>query len=80
MIAAPALEIAVLVLGMIILMFEAFITNIDKRVFGFAGIVCLIIVLAASFFLASRYRVPVPAAPLLVERRLQIEFRGREQC
>ena len=52
MIAAPALEVAVLVLGMIILMFEAFITNIDKRVFGFAGIVCLIIVLAASFFLA----------------------------
>src|SRR6266480_3104247 len=52
MIAAPALEVAVLVLGMMILMFEAFITNIDKRVFGFAGIVCLIIVLAASFFLA----------------------------
>jgi NADH-quinone oxidoreductase subunit N len=52
MISAPILEIAVLVLGMSILMVEAFSSEIDKRVFAFAGIVGLILVLIGTFFLA----------------------------
>jgi NADH-quinone oxidoreductase subunit N len=52
MITAPELEIAVLVLGMVILMFEAFTKNIDKRFLAFAGITSLATVLVASFFVA----------------------------
>src|SRR5215472_13971869 len=49
-ITAPLLEIAVLVLGMLILMFEAFAGKIDKRVLAFAAITGLALVLVASFF------------------------------
>jgi NADH-quinone oxidoreductase subunit N len=52
MITAPRLEIAVLALGMIILMFEAFAPKIDKKVFAFIGIAGLGAVLIATFFLA----------------------------
>jgi NADH-quinone oxidoreductase subunit N len=52
MITAPELEIAVLVLGMVILMFEAFTKNIDKRFLAFAGITGLATVLVASFLVA----------------------------
>jgi NADH-quinone oxidoreductase subunit N len=52
MITAPELEIAVLVLGMVILMFEAFTKNIAKRLLAFAGITGLAIVLVASFLVA----------------------------
>jgi NADH-quinone oxidoreductase subunit N len=52
MITAPELEIAVLVLGMVILMFEAFSKNIDKRFLAFAGITGLATVFVASFFVA----------------------------
>ena len=52
MIPSLNLEIAVLVLGMVILMFEAFATKIDKRILAFAAIVGLTIVLIATFFLA----------------------------
>src|SRR5205823_14884596 len=52
MIAAPLLEIAVLVLGMVILMIEAFAGKIDKRVLAYAAITGLAIVLVASFFVA----------------------------
>ena len=52
MITAPSLEIAVLVLGMMILMIEAFAGKIDKRVLAFAAITGLAIVLLASFFVA----------------------------
>src|SRR6185503_10052597 len=51
MIAAPALEIAVLVLGTLLLMFEAFSTKTSRIVFGYAAIVSLILILAGSFFL-----------------------------
>jgi NADH-quinone oxidoreductase subunit N len=51
-ITAPELEIAVLVLGMVILMVEAFAAKIDKRALGFAAIAGLAIVLIASFFVA----------------------------
>ena len=56
MITAPLLEIAVLVLGMVILMIEAFAGKIDKRVLAFAAITGLAIVLLASFFV-----VPSPS-------------------
>src|SRR5690348_5090371 len=56
-ISAPILEIAVLVLGMMILIVEAFAGNIDKRVLAFAAITGLAIVLFASFF------VVVPPSP-----------------
>ena len=56
-IAAPELEIAVLVLGIVILMVEAFATKIDKRILAFAAIAGLAIVLVASFFV-----VPSPSA------------------
>src|SRR5438132_5065293 len=52
MIPPPNLEIAVLVLGMIVLMFEAFVTDIDKRILAFAAIIGLTLVLIATFFLA----------------------------
>jgi NADH-quinone oxidoreductase subunit N len=53
MIPPPILEIAVLVLGMIVLMSEAFATKIDKRILAFAAIIGLALVLIATFFLAS---------------------------
>src|ERR1043166_1361524 len=55
-ITAPLLEIAVLVLGMVILMTEAFAGKIDKRILAFAAITGLAIVLLASFFV-----VPPPS-------------------
>jgi NADH-quinone oxidoreductase subunit N len=57
MITAPELEIAVLILGMVILMFEAFAARMDKRILAFAGILGLVAVLVASFFV-----VPSPSA------------------
>src|SRR5437773_584743 len=54
-ITAPELEIAVLVLGMTILMVEAFATKIDKLVLAFAAIAGLAAVLVASFFVAPSW-------------------------
>jgi len=54
---APHLEIDVLVLGMAILLFETFATRVDRKVFAYAGIVGLTIVLIATFFVAP----PPPA-------------------
>src|SRR5438477_10569785 len=51
-ITAPELEIAVLVLGMAMLLAEAFATKIDKRVLAFVAIAGLALVLVASFFVA----------------------------
>src|ERR1043166_372565 len=55
-ITAPVLEIAVLVLGMVILMIEAFAGKIDKRVLAYAAITGLAVVLLVSFFV-----VPSPS-------------------
>jgi len=52
MITAPELEIAVLVLGMVILMVEAFASKIDKRILAFIAITGLVIVFVASLFVA----------------------------
>ena len=51
-ICAPTLEIAVLVLGVLVLLFEAFAEKIDKRTWAFTAIAGLGLVLLASFFLA----------------------------
>jgi NADH-quinone oxidoreductase subunit N len=51
-ITAPELEIAVLVLGMVILIAEAFAAKIDKRILAFAAIAGLAIILLSSFFVA----------------------------
>ncbi len=58
MIPAPALEIAVLCWGLILLMAEAFAGKSNRRGFAIAGIVGLVAVLIASFFLAP----PPPAS------------------
>ena len=55
-ISAPSLEVAVLVLGVLILLVEAFADRIDKRTLAFAAILGLAAVFVASFFLA-----PAPA-------------------
>jgi len=52
MITAPELEVAVLVLGMVMLLVEAFAAKIDKRVLAFVAITALSLVLVASFFVA----------------------------
>ena len=57
-ITAPLLEIAVLVLGMVTLMIEAFAGKIDKRILAFAATTGLAIILFASFFVAPS---PSPA-------------------
>jgi NADH-quinone oxidoreductase subunit N len=57
MIAAPYLEIAIVALGLLVLMVEAFATRIDKRALAMASIVGLAAVLITTFFLA-----PSPAA------------------
>ena len=51
-ITAPLLDIAVLVLGMLILLIEAFASKIDKRVLAYAAMTGLAVVLVASFFVA----------------------------
>jgi NADH-quinone oxidoreductase subunit N len=51
-ITAPELEIAVLVLGIVILLVETFATKIDKRILAFAAIAGLAIVFLATFFVA----------------------------
>jgi NADH-quinone oxidoreductase subunit N len=51
-ITAPELEIAVLVLGIVILMVETFAPKIDKRILAFAAIAGLAIVFLATFFVA----------------------------
>lgn len=50
---APHLEIDVLILGMAILLFETFAPKIDKKIFAYAGMIGLTIVLIATFFLAD---------------------------
>jgi NADH-quinone oxidoreductase subunit N len=58
---APYLEIAVLVLGMAILIFETFAAKIDKKTFAYAGIIGLAAVLIASFFLSPESPAQQPS-------------------
>jgi len=55
-IGAPILEIEVLIIGLFLLMTEAFFEQIDKRTLAFTAISGLLAILAASFFVA-----PAPA-------------------
>src|ERR1043165_329918 len=55
MIIAPALEITVLVLAMMILMLEAFMTAFDKRALAYSAILGLTAVLVATFFVAPDF-------------------------
>jgi NADH-quinone oxidoreductase subunit N len=48
---APYLEAAVLVLGLAILMFETFADRLDKKIFAYACIIGLAVILVASFFI-----------------------------
>jgi NADH-quinone oxidoreductase subunit N len=57
-IVAPSLEIAVLVLGVLILLFETFASQIDKRTFAYTAMLGLATVLLATFFLQT----PIPEA------------------
>jgi NADH-quinone oxidoreductase subunit N len=53
MIAAPTLEIAVVILGMGLLLLEAFAEKIEKQGIALAGIAGLSIILIATFFVSS---------------------------
>ncbi len=53
MIHSPMLEIAVLILGMSLLMLEAFTKNIDRRLFAYVGMLGLAAVFLASFFVPT---------------------------
>jgi NADH-quinone oxidoreductase subunit N len=50
---APSLEIAVLVLGVLVLLFETFADRIDKRTFAYTAMLGLATVLVGSFFLQT---------------------------
>jgi NADH-quinone oxidoreductase subunit N len=50
---APSLEIAVLVLGVLVLLFETFADRIDKRTFAYTAMLGLATVFVASFFLQT---------------------------
>ena len=58
MMTAPSLEIAVIVLGVLVLMFESFLERLDRRDLAVAAIVALAAILVASFFLT-----PIEANP-----------------
>ncbi|MEO5721986.1 MAG: NADH-quinone oxidoreductase subunit N [Chthoniobacterales bacterium] len=53
MIGAPILEIAVVVLGLLLLLVEAFAEKIEKRTLALAGVVGLAVILGATFFLQA---------------------------
>jgi NADH-quinone oxidoreductase subunit N len=52
MIPPPAIEIAVVILGLIILMIEVFASRLDKRLVGLFGVIGLFIIILATFRLA----------------------------
>ena len=54
MISAPYLEVAVLVLGTVILLIESFSSKIDRRYLGYAGLVGLALIFLATFFIAPQ--------------------------
>jgi NADH-quinone oxidoreductase subunit N len=52
-IVAPSLEIAVLVLGVLVLLFETFVDQLDKRTFAYTAMLGLATVFAATYFLPA---------------------------
>jgi NADH-quinone oxidoreductase subunit N len=59
MIGAPTIEIAVVVLGLVVLMIEAFAQQLDRRTLAWTGIIGLAALFVATFFIAP----PPPAEP-----------------
>ena len=62
MITAPALEIAVVLLGLLVLLLEAFAEKIDKRSLALLGVAGLSAILLATFFLQGGPRARRPAS------------------
>ena len=54
MISAPFLEIAVLVLGTVMLLTESFFSKFDRRYLGYAALVGLAMIFVATFFIAPQ--------------------------
>ena len=54
MISAPYLEVAVLVLGAVILLIESFSSNLDRRYLGYAALVGLTLIFLATFRVAPQ--------------------------
>src|SRR5207249_9776177 len=54
MISAPYLEVAVLVLGTIILLVESFASQLDRRFLGYAALLGLAVIFIATFFVAPQ--------------------------
>src|SRR6266516_4221349 len=62
MITAPYLEVAVIVLGTIILLVESFASQLDRRFLGYAALFGLAMIFIATFFVAPQS--PTASAPL----------------
>src|SRR5207244_10304139 len=54
MISAPYLEVAVVVLGIVILLIESFSSKLDRRYLGYAALVGLVLIFLATFFVAPQ--------------------------
>src|SRR5438874_10699016 len=54
MISAPYLEVAVVVLGTIILLVESFTSQLDRRFLGYAALFGLAMIFIATFFVAPQ--------------------------
>src|SRR6267143_395958 len=54
MIYAPGLEVAALVLGIMVLLVEAFVERLDKRIFAYVGFAGLLAIFVATFFVAPQ--------------------------
>ena len=54
MISAPYLEVAVIVLGTIILLVESFASQLDRRVLGYTALFGLAVIFIATFFVAPQ--------------------------
>ena len=59
MISAPYLEVAVLVLGAIILLVESFASQLDRRFLAYAALCGLGVIFLATFFVAPQSSVGV---------------------
>jgi NADH-quinone oxidoreductase subunit N len=54
MISAPYLEVAVIVLGTVILLIESFFSKFDRRYLGYAALIGLALIFLATFFIAPQ--------------------------
>ena len=54
MISAPYLEVAVIVLGTVILLIESFLSKFDRRYLGYTALIGLALIFLATFFIAPQ--------------------------